>query len=193
MQLFIGSTNPVKVAAVKLAVLDLEKKLGFPISVIDVEVVSGVPAQPRTDALTEQGCIHRAKAALQLGLLSQLSSSKKEDSSHTSLGVGLEGGVYERKGEMWSTVWVCVTNSSGDIYTCNGARFKLSVILASKIRSGIEMGSAMDELAGENNLKHKQGMIGIVTKGVVDRTSEYANLARLALGLWYGRDWDQKL
>jgi non-canonical (house-cleaning) NTP pyrophosphatase len=45
-------------------------------------------------------------------------------------------------------------------------------------------------VTGVNDVRSKQGMIGVVTGGFVDRTEEYSSIAKLALGLWYGREWN---
>jgi non-canonical (house-cleaning) NTP pyrophosphatase len=42
-------------------------------------------------------------------------------------------------------------------------------------------------LSGEKDVRSKQGMIGIITNGFVDRTEEYTGITKMALGLWYGR------
>ncbi len=110
------------------------------------------------------------------------------------LGIGLEGGVFtEKNGELWNTVWACVIDLQGNTFFANGERFLLPKVLADKIKAGAEMGPAMDEITGSVNIKHQHGMIGIITKRFIDRTELYANLAKLALGLWYGREWEREL
>lgn len=52
--------------------------------------------------------------------------------------------------------------------------------VASAIRSGIELGLAMDLLVGEENTKHKEGAIGILTTGLLNRRQAYENIIRLA-------------
>jgi len=46
---------------------------------------------------------------------------------------------------------------------------------------------------GEADVRSKQGMVGVVTKNFVDRTEEYTGIIKMALGLWYGRDWKKSL
>lgn len=188
-QVFVGSTNPVKISAVKNAISQAWPN----VKVIGLAVESGVPGQPKTDLETQQGADQRAKAALTLGL-SQISLL---ESKSIVLGIGLEGGVFQPNStvsELWSTVWVSlVTNVSAKIFRANGARFKIPDQIASEILAGREMGDVVGDLAKNPNLKQEGGMIGLITAGFVDRTIEYSALTKLAVGLWYGRDWQNKI
>jgi len=117
-------------------------------------------------------------------------TQEKPPKSEDVLGVGLEGGVFTNdNGEMWSTVWASVVTRDGDIFSANGARIRVADIIADKIKHGSEMGPVMMSLTGEADVRKKQGMMGIVTNNFVTRTEEYANIAKTAIGLWYGRDW----
>lgn len=185
MTIAVGSTNPVKINAVRLAVTERYPQAqvqGFSTS-------SGVAEQPWGDEETQQGSINRATKALN----QLLSKNQVRQSEAQVLGLGLEGGVLEWRNEVWSTVWAAVVDDSGGTWTANGARIKVPRVLADKLRTGGEMGPAMAELVGIDNLKHKQGMMGVVTAEFVDRTEEYAGIAKTALGLWYGRNWYKQI
>lgn len=183
MHIFVGSTNPVKLNAVTIAASETWPELivqGF-------EVKSGVSNQPMTDQETKEGAKNRANSALQAGL-------KNFSENDECIAIGMEGGVFENEsGELWNTVWACVVDQSGVEMFANGERFHLPQVLAKEIRNGKEMGPAMDEIAGTSNIKHQEGMIGIITKKFIDRTEMYAGLAKLALGLWYGKDWQSQI
>ncbi len=180
MKIYVGSTNPVKINAVVNAASETWPK----VQVKGFSVESGVPEQPMGDDETKQGAINRARAALQL--------ADKDSIPEEVLGVGLEGGAFiNKQGVMWSTVWVAVVDPEGNLKTANGARFKVPSVVAKRIESGEEMGLIMADLLGDDDIKKKQGMIGVITNGFVDRTEEYTGLAKLALGLWYGQDWLQ--
>jgi len=179
MHIFVGSTNPVKLNAVTHAAIE-----NWPdVSVQGFEVESGVSNQPLSDEETRKGAENRAKAVL----------IELQTTNHETIGIGLEGGVFEHEnGELWNTVWACVVDQSGHKVCANSERFKLPDSLSSMIRSGKEMGPAMDELIGSTNIKHHQGMIGVITNRFIDRTEMYASIAKLALGLWYGKDWENE-
>src|SRR5262245_43240465 len=78
----VGSTNPVKIAAVT-AVLEL---IGSHARVRGLAVPSGVRDQPEGDAKTIRGATQRATAAL--------------EASGADLAVGIEGGIVEEAGYM---------------------------------------------------------------------------------------------
>lgn len=181
MKFFVGSTNPVKINAVKNAVSEKYPEA----KIIGLEVASDIKVQPMSDEETKQGAINRAKNALHDGL----ADHKIEE----VLGVGLEGGVTEIDSQLWSTVWVAVVDQAGQVYLANGARFPIPIIIAAPIRNGEEMGPVVNKIVGGHNIRQKEGMIGVITKNFVHRTEEYTGIAKMALGLWYGRDWQQQL
>jgi inosine/xanthosine triphosphatase len=185
--IFVGSTNPVKTNAVVNAVTDqwpAAKIQGF-------ETESGVSHQPRGDEETRQGATNRAHAALADG---QKWLAEQNLRSDQILGVGLEGGVFDQPNEeLWSTVWIVVVDPKGNTAAANGARFQVPEIVAQQIRAGGEMGPIMSELVGTADIRKKQGMIGIITNDFVHRTEEYTGITKLAIGLWYGRDWQEQL
>lgn len=189
MIIFVGSTNPVKINAVKNACQNSWPNA----EVIGIEVESGINAQPRTDEETRTGAQNRAANVLLAGI-KNLSPAQLEKHQNQILSVGLEGGVYEHlPQELWSTVWACVTDQTGQKFESNGARFKLPKIISEKLLAGEEMGPAVGQLFADPSIKQKQGAIGVVTKGFVDRTEEYSIIVKLALGLWNGQDWEKQI
>ena len=187
MHIFVGSTNPVKINAVTTAASETWPD----VRVQGLDVPSGISEQPIGDEETLQGAINRAKMALDQGLESLTEEQLKSDQM---IGVGLEGGVFHfSKTELWSTVWVAVVDTEGTIFTANGARFRVPDSIAERILTGGEMGPIVERLVGEADVRSKQGMIGIITQGFVDRAEEYAGITKMAIGLWYGRDWEREL
>lgn len=213
MHIFVGSTNPVKLNAVIAASSEQWPE----VKVLGFEVASGVSDQPWGDEETKLGAENRARAALAAGMKTTFDTTSRSRTSATSnasdqsaqllkksdppvtmsdeiIGIGMEGGVFEEKdGELWNTVWTCVVDPSGKAVFANGERFHLPESLSRLIRAGKEMGPAMDELIGTTNIKHQGGMIGAITLNFIDRTEMYTGLAKLAVGLWFGRDWEKKL
>ncbi len=187
MTIFVGSKNPVKVNAV----INAASETWPEVVVHGIDVASGVSDQPRSDEETKTGAVNRAREVLEEGL-----RATDHDSRITNdyLGVGLEGGVFiDDNDEMWSTVWIAVVDLDGNLAESNGARFKVPEIVADKIRKGEEMGPIIASIVGEEDVRSKQGMIGVITTGFVDRTEEYTGIVKMALGLWYGRNWYENL
>ena len=185
MHIFVGSHNPVKINAVTIAASETWPDA----AVVGFDVPSGVDEQPVGDEMTRQGAVNRAQAALHDGLAQNMKITEDDD----VLGVGLEGGVMEFGSELWSTVWVAVVDSVGNVYESNGARFKVPEIVAEQIRTGGEMGPIVALISGVSDVRKKQGFIGVLTNGFVDRTEEYSGIAKMALGVWYGRNWQDAL
>ncbi len=212
MHLFVGSKNPVKLNAVITAASET-----WPDVIVEGhDVPSGVGVQPRSDVETRTGARNRALAALDEGI--QNLERHKQNFKHSEvLGVGLEGGVFEmlpqenqetekadknsaqlslkttREPELWSTVWVAVVDADGNFYESSGARFKVPSVIAERIRKGEEMGPVVNAVIGQGDVRHSIGMIGVITARFIDRTEEYSGIAKMALGLWYGREWNKHL
>jgi len=184
MTIFVGSTNPVKINAAHQAAIDHWPNL----TVQGFVTQSGVKDQPLSDEETRQGALNRAQSALNQGLTTLLTPVVP------ILGIGLEGGVLtDDQGQMWSTVWAAVIDTQGHVFEANGARVKVAKVIATAISQGQEMGPIMQKLTGLSDVRKKQGMFGIITNNFVNRTEEYSALAKIALGLWYGQGWEQKL
>lgn len=167
----VGSTNPVKVAAVR-AVLE---RAGCPARVEGLAVVSGVADQPVGDAETIRGATQRARAAL--------------DASGADIAVGLEGGVVEEEGFMRTCAWAAVVSRGGRIGVGGSLAMILPDRVASLVREGVELGHAMDRVTGEHNTKHNAGAVGILTAGLVDRQRAYEWLVTYALAPFLSPDY----
>lgn len=190
MTIFVGSDNPVKINAVTNAVIYIWPE----VQVEGLVVESGIAEQPMSDQETKLGAINRAQAVLAAGQkLIKSGKIKPIDPNHV-LGVGLEGGVYEAEpNQLWSTVWVAVVDIVGNLHAANGAHFPIPPIIAEPILAGDEMGPVVSRLFKGKDVRRLNGAIGVVTKDFVNRTEEYSAIAKMAIGLWYGRDWEKDL
>jgi inosine/xanthosine triphosphatase len=166
----VGSANPVKVAAVR-AVLE---RAGCPARVEGLAVASGVADQPLGDAETIRGATQRARAAL--------------DASGADIAVGLEGGVVEDEGFMRTCAWAAVVSRDGRVGVGGSLAMILPDRVAALVRSGVELGHAMDRVTGEHNTKHNAGAVGILTAGLVDRQRAYEWLVTYALAPFLSPD-----
>lgn len=176
MIIAIGSTNPIKVQAVKTAT---EGKI-VNVKVVGVDVESGVSAQPMSDEESQKGAENRARAALL--------AVKDAD-----LGIGLEGGVQQTKHGLLNSVWCCVVDREDRSFFVNGERFYIPKIIADKLLAGGELGPVLDEMTGEQDVKKARGFIGVVTRGYLDRAEAYGHIAKMTIGLWYGAEWQKDL
>jgi len=159
----VGSTNPVKIAAV-MAVLE---RTGSDVRVRGIAVPSGVRDQPEGDAETIRGATQRARAVL--------------EASDADLGVGIEGGVVEESGHMRTCAWAAVVSRDGRVGIGGSLAITLPDRVAALVRDGMELGHAMDHVTGGRDTKHGAGAVGILTAGLVDRQRAYEALVTYAL------------
>jgi inosine/xanthosine triphosphatase len=126
-----------------------------------------VSEQPWGDAETRQGALNRAQAAL--------------IASHADLGVGLEGGIVETEMGLMTCAWCIILDICGRVGVGGGVHILVPPAVADLLRTGGELGPAMDRLTGQHNTKQGQGAVGILTRGLIDRQSAYEQLVTMAL------------
>jgi inosine/xanthosine triphosphatase len=159
----VGSTNPVKIAAVRMVATR-----AFPeVEVIGLGVDSGVSEQPWGDEETRRGALNRAQAVLL--------------AAGCDLGVGLEGGVLDTEMGLMTCAWCVIVDRGGRTGVGGGVHLRLPPSVARELQAGGELGPAMDQLAGQHNTKQAQGAVGILTGGLSSRRSAYGQLVAMAL------------
>jgi inosine/xanthosine triphosphatase len=144
----VGSTNPVKVEAVRAV---MEKFYGD-VRVIPVAVSSGVPEQP-WGMETLQGARNRAIAALM----------------DCDLSVGIEAGVFERYDGLYDIQHCAVSDRRGRITYGAGSAFRYPDRVADKVRQGCTVGEAMMDVFHTRDRGDADGAIGVLTQGIMDR------------------------
>lgn len=164
MKLLIASTNPVKLQAPEEA---FSQFFNTEVVVEGLSVDSGVSDQPMSSQETYQGALNRLKAI-------------REKSGYDYY-VAIEGGVEDTEHGMESMAWILIADAHGKIGKGKTGTFILPELVAHKLRAGVELGPAMDELHNMENIKQKQGTIGILTDGHITRTSLYTHAIILAL------------
>lgn len=159
----VGSTNPVKVAAVRQTAVRLWPE----VEVTAVSVPSGVGEMPFSDAESLRGARNRATAAL-----------RRLDAD---LGVGLEGGVNEGENGLMLHGWVAVVDGNGREGIGCAVRLPLPAAVAERVRLGEELGPVMDEILDEEQVSRKGGAVGALTAGLVSRQDAFAHAVAYAL------------
>ncbi len=163
MKIAVGSTNPVKVAAVR----EVVAKVWPQAEVWPLAVETGVSAMPQTDEETIAGARNRAYAALQ--------------ACGADLGFGLEGGVQPHGDRLLLQGWVVVTDGNGREGVAGSGRLLLPPAIARRVLAGEELGPVMDELMGEADIKQKGGAVGVLTGGLIQRQQAFAQGVAYAL------------
>lgn len=163
MIIAIGSTNPVKLNAVKTALKPIYKKAKF----VSISVESRVKDQPRSIKETKLGAKNRSLEALKI--------------TKADLAVGLEGGVFKVDDEMFNMAWCAITDKSGIISFGGGMCFSIPSSISKEIQKGQELGDLIDKLTNRINVKQKGGAISIFTDNLTTRTEEYISLVKMAM------------
>lgn len=164
----VGSSNPIKLAAARDAVVDL---LGEDTVVRPAAVRSTVPDQPWGDDQTRAGAMARAQAAV-------------EAVAAATIGIGIEAGLVEHADSVESMSWVVATgrNQTGQVSgESRTATYQLPGDLADLVRAGHSLGAATDAVFAGHDLSQSVGTIGPLTGGVLDRRSHYRAGIILAL------------
>lgn len=128
---------------------------------------SGVPDQPWGDAETIAGARARAVGA--------------REALGAFVGVGLEGGVVEGDEGLRTCAWAVATLPDGSTSVGGSLSMPLPSGVAALVRSGTELGPAMDAWCEVTGTKHGAGAVGILTGGLVDRQQAYEVLVAYAL------------
>jgi inosine/xanthosine triphosphatase len=163
MKIAVGSTNPVKVEAVRT----MAERVWPGVEVVPVSVPSGISDMPMSDEEALTGARNRARAARQ--------------AAGADLGVGLEGGVHPEPFGLTLHGWVVIVDSNGREGIGGGARLPLPEAIAQRVRDGEELGDVMDDVLNDHNVKQKGGAVGALTAGLVLRQETFAVAVAYAL------------
>ena len=174
----VGSTNPVKIAAVRAVIARVAPEA----SVHAVDVASGVPDQPWGDDETQRGAAERARQALRL--------STEADAD---LGVGIEGGVVlQHDGSVRTCAWAVASTRDGQTGTGGSLAMQLPLEVAALVIAGTELGHAMDQVALRVHTKRHAGAVGILTAGLIDRQRAYEPLVSYALAPFLAAEYFER-
>lgn len=168
MRVVLGSKNPSKIRAMEIALKDYEM---FENSTFEgIEVETGVCEQPLSQEETIQGAINRAKNVFE--------NYKKGTVDYA---IGLESGFQrvELAETNYMEFGVCAIYDGNNVYLGFTPSFECpKEIMYYVINQGMDLSQASKaaKYTNSENLGKKQGIVGILTEGRVDRT-EYAILS----------------
>ena len=178
-QVVVGSTNPVKLAAVRAVMARVAPSA----SVHSAAVASGVPDQPWGDEETRRGAAERARQALLV-----------DTHDDADLGIGVEGGVVqEPDGSLRTCAWAVVCTRDGRQGVGGSMAIPLPREVAEMVKAGTELGHAMDAVAKLVDTKRRTGAVGILTGGIIDRQRAYEPLITYALAPFLAADYYERV
>ncbi|MBU8879771.1 DUF84 family protein [Bacillus sp. FJAT-29790] len=172
MKIIIGSQNPAKVLAVQEAFKHYQTDF------IPMNIPSGVSAQPFSDEETIQGAINRAYDALKLG--------------EGHIGIGLEGGVQETKYGLFLCNWGALAEIGESPIIAGGARIPLPVEVADHVLAGEELGPVMENYVKKDNVRKKEGAVGIFTNNQINRAEMFTHVMKLLVGQYEFRGMEKR-
>jgi len=131
-------------------------------------VDSSVSDQPVSDGEMIAGARYRARESRRL--------------ADADLGVGIEGGVHPDAQGVWMCAWVAVVDREGREGLGCGMRLRLPDWIARRALSREPVGEIVDRFLGQQEAHEVLGVIGLLTRRLVNRQSalEQALLAALA-------------
>ena len=164
-KVYVGSLNPVKIECTRLAFGEVFGPDGF--EFIGKSVSSDVSDQPFNDRETYLGAMKRAR-------------NLKSMFPDGTFWVGIEGGIEIINNEMHAFAWMVILHKDnhGEART---ATFMLPPRIKELVEKGVELGHADDMVFNRENSKQKDGAVGILTNGIIDRTQYYKPAIILAL------------
>jgi len=147
----VGSTNRVKIEATKKAFARTFRRS----TVRGVRVQPEVAAQPFEQA-TVAGAISRARAAIGKG----------------DYGVGIEAGLFwDDTAKDFLDVQYCAIVDKRDLLSIgHGPGFRYPPAVLASVRAGHTVGQAMETLAGIRDIGRKEGAVGWLMRGAMNRT-----------------------
>lgn len=174
MEVLVGSENPVKIEAAR----EVFSKYFDQVKVTGIEVSSKVSAQPINEE-TFEGAKNRAL---------ELKKINEKVNLGADFFVGIEGGITKLYSK-WFTLGVgCVIDNQGRIGYGVSPYFELPESIVEQLLSGSELGQVMEKISGKDNIRQREGAIGFLSKGVMDRKNLYIHSLIVALVPFLNKD-----
>lgn len=164
MRIALGSENKAKRRALEMTV----EKLFPGAEIVCVKVPSGVSDQPSTDEEAMRGAENRARAA--------------REATDADFGVGLEAGYHPIGDKFFECGWAAIVRRDGRVGLGSSGRFELSSKLVRILKEGKELADVIDGLTGRTDVRHEEGMYGLITKGHVTRDQACCTAMLIAFG-----------
>ncbi len=174
MKVLVGSENPVKIEATR----EVFSKYFGETEVTGIEVSSKVSAQPVNEE-TFEGAKNRALE------LKKLSEEKKLGADFF---VGIEGGITKLYSKWFALGVGCVIDNQGRIGYGVSPYFELPQSIIEQLLSGNELGEVMEKISGKDNIRQREGAIGFLSKGMMNRKDLYIHSLIVALVPFSNKD-----
>lgn len=154
-------------------------------------VNSGIAPQPLSADETLKGAINRAKACRERFAQTQTAPLMPD------FAIGLEGGIEQVSDTFFESGFIYIIGKDGRVGVGTSARYEISATMMSHLGDGAELGDVIDRLASNQDvlpIRATQGMMGIITNGLLPRDLAYSHGVIFALARWVSNPhyWDDK-
>lgn len=154
LKVAVGSTNRVKVDAARNV---FTQAFGL-VEVVSVEPEHGVEKQPMQGRVLE-GALRRARSAM--------------EKASADYGVGIEAGlvVDQFTGRRVDVQYCAIVDSEGAVTVGHGPGFEYPPQVTEAVLAGRSVGETMSSITGIEDIGRRDGSIGYLSDGLIDRTS----------------------
>ncbi|MCA1623566.1 MAG: DUF84 family protein [Acidobacteria bacterium] len=182
MNIALGTTRASKIAALQTAItriaeMDSDWRNA---EIIPLAVETNSPAMPLTDEELMLGAKSRAEVVQDLLL--------KGDKA-AQFYVGLEGGFHTIKMENQNYTflrgWAYVTDGSRSSFGASPSILVPDLIVKRVVEEKRELGDVIDEVAGENDVRSRQGSWGVFSRDLLARSTSFELALIAAFALFY--------
>jgi non-canonical (house-cleaning) NTP pyrophosphatase len=185
MKIALGSDRAAKIEAVRasaarIATVDEDWRGAL---VIARAVESGVPAMPLSDDQLMRGAHTRAMGARE---------ALRVEGESADLYAGLEGGFHSFEFDReWKTMlrgWACVTDGARTSFGVAPAILVPDSIARRVIDGGLELSVVIDDVAGEHDVRSRQGAWGVLSRDLLTRSMSFEAALIAAFAPFYNSD-----
>ena len=144
-------------------------------------VESGVPRMPLNDSQLMRGAYGRAEA---------IAALLRGEGQRADLYVGLEGGfhsiTFEGRRHTFLHGWAYVTDGEGRGHFGHAPAVAIPPRIVTQVeRTGRTLGDVIDEVAGERDVRSRQGAWGVISKELLTRAQSFESALVAAFAPFY--------
>jgi inosine/xanthosine triphosphatase len=185
MRIALGSSRAAKVAAVRAAAARIAsiETAWVGAAIIARDVKTHTPAMPLSDQDLMRGAMARALAVRDLLL---------KDGVTADLYVGLEGGFHpaQVEGECITFLkgWAYVTDGSRGSFGASPSIVVPDAIVSSVVEGGRELAEVIDDFAGQQDVRSRQGAWGVLSRDLFTRAMSFEAALVAAFAPFYNAE-----
>jgi inosine/xanthosine triphosphatase len=158
MKISVGSGNPIKVQATKdtFNEIIIHEKLLNTVMIESIEIrITNFNNTPNTINEMILGAKLRAEKAIKF--------------NNADFGIGIEGGIHRTEFGIFITAFSVILNKTGKFGIGGAPSVRLPVQWEIEDNKEFELGSYVDFLSGNTNVKQKNGAMGFLTNDKITR------------------------